>query len=325
VRFSIGSWWNGIKGKLKQKSGGKFNLNIKLIGGSIGGFVIGIALLMSFFTPKEDHTFFRRTTSGSVNKNNSVSSNSENKETVPSNSPNPMSELFKQGQKQKLALERKEAEEKRQKVSVKYYAPQVLGTGLKGRKAIMSGAKLIGVLMTSIDTRNQGRVGVRLTQGGEFGGLTIEKDSVLKGRFSYPGSGEKVYLNFNRIDSPDGESKKIAAQALDAGTYTAGILGEEFTGNGVKIASSIGLDMFAGMTDTLTERETLGNTYNGVQARPTMKNALLQGMSRASKEQAGRVASTINSEPGYVIIPEGKEMIIELLEDFTNERPKNQY
>ena len=97
--------------------------------------------------------------------------------------------------------------------------------------------------------------------------------------------------------------------ALDAGTFSPGVQGEEFTGGGTKIAASIGLNMFSGMTDTLTERESLGNSFNGVQAKPSMKNALLQGMSKASQDQAGRTASSIDQERSYVVVPEGKEMI----------------
>jgi hypothetical protein len=47
-----------------------------------------------------------------------------------------------------------------------------------------------------------------------------------------------------------------------------------------------------------------------------MSNALLQGLSKASQDQASRTASEIEQERNYVIIPEGKEMIIELQEDF---------
>lgn len=280
-------------------------------------FIFG--LIMSWISPKEDHTSYRHTTASP--KTDAA------KEETNKGIGGTLVDFFKKGQEQKDANAKKEADAKRKQVAIRYFAPQVLGSNLKGPKALMSGSKLIGVLLNPIDTRAQSLVRAKIVQGGEFGGITIEKDSTLIGKYSYQGSGEKVYLNFTRLDSPDGDSKKLAAVALDAGDYTPGVLGEEFTGNGVKIATSIGLDMFAGMTDTLTDRESLGNTYGGVQARPTMKNALLQGMSKASQDQAGRVASSINSERGYVIVHEGKEIIIELTEDFKNEsaRSKNGY
>jgi type IV secretory pathway VirB10-like protein len=159
-------------------------------------------------------------------------------------------------------------------------------------------------------------VQVALPQGGEASGVSIDAGSTLIGAFSYSGNNDRVFLKFSRVDSPDGDSRKIAAQALDASDYSPGVTGEAYTGDGVKIATSIGLTMFSGMTDTLTQRESLGDVFGGVQATPTMKNALLQGASQAAHDQAGRVASSIGREGSYVIIPEGKEMIVELSEDF---------
>ncbi len=304
----VGRLREKFKNAIKQKSGGKVIIRIKTVS-TIGGSILLVsALLMSWFAPKEDKTFYRHT--------NHAAKASEESENSKPPVTTAMNTLFQKGQKQKEDTERKESEEKRKKVSIRYFAPQVLGNSSKGPVAFIAGSKLIGVLLNAIDTRTPSLVRVRITQEGEVGGIIIAKDSVLMGKFSYSGSGEKVFINFTRLNSPEGESKKIAAQALDASNYTPGILGEEFTGNGVKIAASIGLNMFAGITDTLTDRESVGNTLNGVQARPTMKNALLQGLTRASQDQASRVASTINNERGYVIVPEGKEVIIELTEDF---------
>jgi hypothetical protein len=84
----------------------------------------------------------------------------------------------------------------------------------------------------------------------------------------------------------------------------------------MKLAAGMGLTMFSGMADVLTEKESLGLSANGVQAKPTMKNALLQGLSRAAQDEAGRTQSEIASQKDYVVIPEGKEMIIQLTEDF---------
>ena len=175
---------------------------------------------------------------------------------------------------------------------------------------------MIGRLLRPIDTRAPAIVRVSLPQGGEASGIVIDSGSILIGQYSYSGNGDKVYLTFSRIDSPEGDSKRINAQALSAGDYTPGISGEEFTGNGVKVAASLGLTMFSGMTDTLTDRQSLGNSFNGIQAKPSMKNALLQGLSQASKDQADRTSSAIGQEKDYVIVPEGAEMIIELSEDF---------
>lgn len=269
---------------------------------------LAAALVLAWLGPKVDHTYYRVTSTAQKQE-------SHEEPGKPGISAS-VAALFGHGQKQQETEKKKEADEKRRKVAIRYLAPQVLGSNSKGAKAIRSGAKLIGRLLRPLDTRAQAIVAVGLPQGGEASGVVIDPGSTLIGAYSYSGNGDKVYLTFSRVDSPDGDSRRINAQALDASDYTPGVPGEEFTGNGVKIAASLGLTMFSGMTDTLTDRESLGNTFNGVQAKPSMKNALLQGLSQASKDQADRTSSAIGQEKGYVIIPEGKEMIIELSEDF---------
>lgn len=271
--------------------------------------------MLAWLSPKDDRTHYQQ---GAANPLKQESrEDSGRPAVVPS-----VAALFGNGEKQRQIDQKRENEAKHKKVSIRYFAQQVLGSDPRAPKLIKAGAKLIGVLMNPIDTRAPSIVRVRIPRGGEAGGVTIEPDSVLIGQYSYPGGSERVYLTFSRLDSPDGDSKKISATALSSSDYRPGITGEEFTGNGVKVASSLGLTMFSGMTDTLTERESLGSAFGGVQAKPSMKNALLQGLSQATKDQASRTASAIGQEKDYIIIAEGQELIIELLEDFGNGRAR---
>jgi hypothetical protein len=304
----VGEWRQKARVYFQQKSGGKTILALKRVAPAGITFVIGVAVLLAWLGPKVDYTYYRVTSTAQKQTLHDAAAK-------PSISAS-VAALFGHGQKQQEAEKRKEADEKRRKVAIRYLAPQVLGSNSKGPKAIRSGSKLIGRLLRPVDTRAQSLVTVGLPQGGEASGIVIDPGSTLIGTYSYSGNGDKVYFTFSRIDSPDGDSRRISAQALDASDYTSGVPGEEFTGNGVKVASTIGLTMFSGMTNTLTDRESLGNTFNGVQAKPSMKNALLQGLSQASQDQASRTASSIGQEKDYVIIQEGKEMIIELSEDF---------
>ena len=224
--------------------------------------------------------------------------------------------LFSYSEKRKESDRRSEIERKKRRVSINYYAPQIVGMPSKTPRAIRSGAKLIGFLLNAIDTRSPSPVRVRIAQGGESNGVEIEKGSVLSGQYSYGGSGNRIFLSFTRLDTPEGEPMKIQAHALDSGTYTAGVFGETHSDAGIKMAASLGLTMFSGMADVLTEKESLGIAQNGVQAKPTMRNALLQGLSRSAQEQTNRMQSEINSSKDYVVVPEGREMIIELTEDF---------
>lgn len=262
---------------------------------------------MAWFGPGNDTTYYRQFVQTGKTDEGMEAENAK---------PGVMARLFSNGEKKLEQQKREDAERSKHRVVIRYSATQVIGTETKGPKAIRTGAKLLGFLMNAIDSREPSLVRVLLPHGGAVSGVEIEKGSILYGQFSYSGSSEKVQISFSRLDTPDGMSKKISAIAVDAADYTVGIRGEVYSGTGMKLAAGMGLTMFSGMADVLTEKESLGLSANGVQAKPTMKNALLQGLSRAAQDEAGRTQSEIASQKDYVVIPEGKEMIIQLTEDF---------
>lgn len=270
-------------------------------------FLFSGIIAVAWFSPNENHTFYQRTNQPVAKPSAMNEKNQPESPSVP---------LFANGQKKMQSEKKAEAEKSRRKFAIKYYAPQVLGQKTNEPKSIRTGSKLLGFLMNAIDTREPSMVRVLLPQGGESAGVEIEAGSVLSGQFSYSGSGDKVFISFHRLDSASGGLKKISAQALDSRDFTVGVRGEIQSDNSLKLASQIGLSMFAGMADVLTEKESLGPSQNGVQAKPTMKNGLLQGVSRAAQEQAGRTSGEIQSMKDYILLPEGKEMIIQLTEDF---------
>ncbi len=261
---------------------------------------------MSWFGPGEDHTYYRQAVQ--VGQEEDAKSPSTDK-------PGVMAGLFNNGEKRLDEQRREDAERSKRRVVIRYSATQVVGSEIKGPKAIRMGAKLLGFLLSAIDTREPSLVRVLLPHGGAASGVEIEKGSTLYGQFSSSGSSDKVQIAFSRLDTPDGLSKQISAVAVDARDYTVGVRGEVYSGAGVKLAAGMGLTMFSGMADVLTERESLG-PMNGAQAKPTMNNALLQGLSRAAQDEASRTQSEIASQRDYVVVPEGKEIIIQLTEDF---------
>lgn len=300
--------WNSLKGYFVSVSGGKTVVVLKRAGAVLGGGLLLLALAMAWFGPREDKTFF-------VQSNQSQKSGGTT-ENIPVSIPGEVGALLDNGKKKLASDQKAEALRKQRRVIVKYSAPQLVGAKGNVPKAIQSGAKLVGFLLNSIDTRSPATVRVRVSQGGEMAGVEIERGSILSGQFSYPGSGDRLYLNFLMLETPDGEPKKIQAQALDSGSFNVGIVGEEHSEKGTKVAASLGLSMFSGMADVLTEKESLGPAQNGVQAKSTMKNALLQGLSRSAQDQTGRMASEIGSSKDYLTVPVGQEMIIELTQDF---------
>ncbi|MEZ4744002.1 MAG: TrbI/VirB10 family protein [Bdellovibrionota bacterium] len=145
----------------------------------------------------------------------------------------------------------------------------------------------------------------------------IPKNSIVFGTAKYSGKGQKVFLQLSKLLLPDGKEVKLIAQALNSYDYSPGIEGE-FHGKATeRIVSTLGLSMVSAMTETLTEREVLGKG-EVTEARPkaTMKNALYQGVSKASEMEAQRQASEMNQDPEFVTIPAGQELIINLLETY---------
>jgi hypothetical protein len=309
---SIDKLISKFKAVFIEDSGGKKTLNLKKAGVLLVALFLVSISLMAFFSGGNDITFYRRT---------SQSQSASQSKVVTDNSPNPDRKtatdlLFKQGEKKKEQDKLQAQAKARQHSEIKYFAPQLLDGNTKGSKAIRAGAKLLGFLLNNIDTRDPSVVRVLLPKGGESMGVEIPSGSILSGQFSYGGNGDKVFIVFHRLDTSDGKIQKVNARALDSQDYSSGVRGERYSENGIKIASQMGLSMFAGMTDTLTDKEALGMGANAVQAKPTMKNALLQGMSKAAQDEAGRTASEIQSLKDYVVVTEGKEIIVQLLEDY---------
>ncbi|MFZ4402792.1 MAG: TrbI/VirB10 family protein [Pseudobdellovibrionaceae bacterium] len=289
------------------ESGGKKSAATKRLFTSLAIlFLVGV-IVLAWLSPNENHTFYQRTNQ-SVNHTSGATTKDQG--AVPNNP------LFTNGQKKMNDEKRAEAEKSKHRVAIKYFAPQVLGQKSNEPRTIRTGSKLLGFLMNAIDTRESSMVRVLLPRGGESSGVEIEAGSILSGQFSYSGSGDKVFINFHRLESATGHLKKIVAQALDSRDFSVGVRGEVQSDNTLKLASQVGLSMFASMAEVLTEKESIGSSQNGIQAKPTMKNGLLQGMSRTAQDQAGRTSSEIQSIKDYVILPEGKEMIIQLTEDF---------
>ncbi len=299
----MGSVWGRINRFYISDSGGKKTVSVKRVSVTLALTLLVFGVCVAVLSPNEDRTFFSRT-SQSQKKHEDVE---QNQYLAPSHS------LFISGEQKLIVEKRIEAEKKKRKNVIKYFAPQVLSIGGNRAKAILAGAKLLGFLMSPIDTREPSMARVLLPKGGQSSGVFIEEGSVLIGQFNYSGSGEKVFLTFHRLDTSSGVSKEINAMALDSRDYTIGVRGELHSEKSVKIASQVGLSLFAGMADVLTEKDSVG--FSQV-AKPTIKNGLLQGVSRAAQDQVGQTSSEIQSLKDYVVLSEGKEMIIQLSEDF---------
>ncbi len=188
-----------------------------------------------------------------------------------------------------------------------------------------SGSNFIGKLLSSINTNEQGQVikvtlpyGARHQRAG-----SIPKDTILHGTATPDGETEKVFIRFHKIIFPDGKEFRIDAQALNSADYSPGLLGIRHSNTDLKMASSIGLTMVSAASDVLTQRSGMGS-IGGMVMGPdspdaTMKNAILQGVSQASRQEAQKQAQDLGNVPDYVTVPLGSDLIINLLSPFSGE------
>ncbi len=214
----------------------------------------------------------------------------------------------------------KPAPRKAQKIE--YKAPQVIER--KGTDSFTDklpvGTNLIGKLLTGIDTREVKQFyKVFLPYGGrsKHGG-SIPKNSILFGTVSYPGKGKKVFMQFSKALLPDGREVELKAQALNAKDYSPGLVGEFHSKAIERVASTLGLTMVSAITDTLTEKQVLG-TEGTVTPKATTKNALYQGISKASEMEAQRQMAELGDVQEYVTIPAGQELIVNLVTTYHSE------
>lgn len=211
-------------------------------------------------------------------------------------------------------------------IKVNYQAKQVLVSegAFDPARTIPMGTNIIGKTLTTIDTRQADQlVKVLLPYGGRFqGGGEIPKNAIVFGQVSYGGKGKKVFVKFSKGILPSGEEFSLEAQALSSSDYSPGISGR-FHGNAdLRIASTLGLTMVAGMSDVLTEKESLGGSAlqsGAVTAKANMKNALYHGVSEVAKSEAQRQAEAIGDEQEYVTVDAGSDMIVSLTKAFVEQ------
>jgi len=199
-------------------------------------------------------------------------------------------------------------------LKIKYRAPQVIERKGNPTSKLPIGSNLVGKLLTSIDTREGEQLyKVLLPYGGKGKrGEGLPKNTILFGNITYPNHGKKVFMRFNQALLPDGKEAVFQAQALNTKDYSPGLEGKLHSGATSRIAATLGLTMVSAFTDTLTEKQSLG-AEGAITPKATVKNALYQGISKASAAEAPRQAEELSKAQAYVTVPAGREMIVNLL------------
>ena len=311
---------NKARSFLMKKDDGKDVLDRKKFFLCIGSIISVGVLLLIVLKPSKDSSVV-------INSITPIEHDKENDKKLVLEESEKVTALFKalkqREQKEPIKKQPRQSPQYRSyapvNTDIEYKAQQVIERKGPDSLGLPLGTNLIGKLLTSIDTRETDQLyKVILPYGGNGkNGGHIPKDAVLFGNITYPGKGKKVFLRFSQALLPDGEEVKLNAQALSSKDYSPGLNGDYHSKIAERVASTLGLSMLSVMTDTLTERQITGAGETIVSnPKATPKNALYQGISKVTEIEAQRQAAALNSDPEYVTISAGKEMIVHLLETY---------
>ncbi len=141
--------------------------------------------------------------------------------------------------------------------------------------------------------------------------LRVQGEHYLKAGETVIGQGqsteERLYVNFTQVVHKDGSLDSVRGQAVNIEDKTAGLTGSKFKQYAMKYGTSAGLYFVAGMTEGLQERTIVGQQ---VVTNSDVKNALLNGASRAAVEMANDKMSNMRNQSPPISIPAGEEILI---------------
>lgn len=137
------------------------------------------------------------------------------------------------------------------------------------------------------------------------GEILIPEGSILVG--SGNSSEERLFVNFKQIVLKDGSVSSINAQACDKSDRIVGLKGSKLGNRALNIAGAVGLGFVGGFSQGL--QNTQGQ-MGAVIAEPTMKNALLNGISAAALEQSQNLMSELKNRTPIIEVPAGTEICI---------------
>ncbi len=151
-----------------------------------------------------------------------------------------------------------------------------------------------------------GIVKARLTQSLIVDGEPlIPENSILFGKGK---SGEeRLYVEFNKVIFPSGESFQILAQSFDPSDKIQGLKGAIVGTRAKKMGMAMSLGFLGGMADGM--RETSGSSLF-MNQKPTVKDAALSGASKAALDQSEAYLEEMKKSPNIIEVKSGTEFII---------------
>lgn len=168
---------------------------------------------------------------------------------------------------------------------------------------ITPGALAMAVLLTGA---SNGPVTAALTEG-----LTINGEELIEPGATLLGTGqsseERLFIRFDKVVFKDGSMQGIQADAADSSDKTPGLKGSKVGQYALRLGGSVGLNFVSGLADGLQEKEVQGPA---VVNKSTVKNAMLNGASRAALDQSREMMTSLKNNKPIIEVPEGTPIYI---------------
>ena len=139
----------------------------------------------------------------------------------------------------------------------------------------------------------------------QFGETVLPEGTTLIG--DAQSSHERLAIKFSKALTPDGGLLKVTAEAMDHGDRTPGLRGEFATRQALLLSGGIALNALSGIADGLQTNEAIGI---GIAKKPTLRNAMLNGASRASMDQAKELTTSFKDSAKSITVASGTKILI---------------
>lgn len=271
----------GLSNILYRKEGRKISINAKITAWTLGVFVMAgsaYSVLAEFFKPPSSES------DGPIGFNEQVGS--QEKVQVPRGNSE---------------TDKPRANNSRPKTVVQYSGLQILQRPNFGK--IPPGTMIKAKFITGA---SNGPLKAELLEPLSVNGEEIAAEgSILVGNGS--SGDDRLTVQFTKLVFKDGKSQTIQAQACDISDQTVGVKGKKVSKYAVLLATGAGLNFLGGVAEGLQETQTQNGTTT---KKSDLKNAALNGASKAALDQSQEVLSELRNKKSIVQVDSGKEFYI---------------
>ncbi len=141
--------------------------------------------------------------------------------------------------------------------------------------------------------------------------LTVNSEEIAPEGSILVGNGssgdDRLTVQFTKLVFSDGRSQNIQAQACELSDQTVGVKGKKISKYAMLLAAGAGLNFLSGVAEGLQETQV----QNGVTTKKSdLKNAALNGASKAALDQSQEVLSELRNKKSIVQVDNGKEFYV---------------